>query len=118
MGKLQNVLGRNLKRLRALRGDISQRNMARIAGVSQKTISNLEVPDGAISPRLVTIEEVADYFDIHPSILLMEDVTDDALTDREVSKMVVAFAQLPSKRKRQILDLIDDFSKIDQKTES
>ena len=111
MAGIQAVLARNAKRLRALQGK-SQREMSALAGVSQKTISNLEWAESPISPKLSTIESVAGYFRLHPAVLLMEGVTDEALTDREVGQMIEKFARLPDKRKRQILDLVNDFNQI------
>ncbi len=115
MQKAQAVLARNIKRLRALQGK-SQRDMSLIAGVSQKTISNLEWPESPISPKLSTVEAVARYFRIHPAILLLDGVTDDSLTDRKVGMMIEQFASLTERRKRQIIELIDDFNSIEDPT--
>jgi len=109
MKRTQAVLANNVKRLRALQGK-SQREMALLAGVSQKTISNLEFDASPVSPKLSTVESIARYFKLHPSVLLLDGVTDDALTDRQVGVMIERFAALPERRKRQIIDLIDDFS--------
>lgn len=108
---IQAVLARNAKRLRALQGK-SQRDMSLLAGVSQKTISNLEWPESPISPKLSTVEAIARYFKLHPAILLMDGITDDVLTDREVGAMIETFAALPQRRKRQIMDLIADLGSI------
>ena len=112
MAGMQAVLAKNLKRLRELQGK-SQRQMATIAKVSQKTISNLELVDSGQAPKLTTIEYVADYFKLHPSLLLMDGLSDEALTDSEVSKMIEQFARLPMKRKKQIMELVSDFTKLD-----
>jgi len=109
MTGIQATLARNAKRLRALEGK-SQRDMSLLAGVSQKTISNLEWSESPISPKLSTVESVARYFRLHPAILLLDNVTDDALTDRELGSMIEAFAALPQRRKRQIMELINDFN--------
>ena len=112
MSKLQNVLASNLKRLRILKG-VSQERLAEIIDVAQKTISNLEVEDQPISPKLNTIEKVAQYFGLHPSIMLMDGITDDALTDESVKYMCERFAALPPHRKQQIMGLIDDFAQLE-----
>ena len=91
--KVEETLGKNLRRLRELRG-VSQTEMSKIAGVSQKTVSNLENRETEVSPKLQTIIRVADYFKVHPGILLTADLTDDSLTNREVSLMLERFAQL------------------------
>lgn len=103
----EQIFGRNVRRLRELK-KVNQEKMGRIAGVSQKTISNLESPDSDISPQMKTVAEVADYFEIHPAMLIMSDITDDSLTDSEVSVMIERFAQLAPEHKRRIMDLIDD----------
>lgn len=103
----EQIFGRNLKRLRDLEG-VTQTKMAKIAGVSQKTISNLENAESITPPRMETISKVANYFSIHPAILIMEDLTDDALTDKQVSVMIERFAQLAPDHKRRIMDLISD----------
>lgn len=113
MAKIQAVLATNVKRLRALQRK-SQREMSALAGVSQKTISNLEWAESPISPKLSTVEAVADYFRLHPAVLLLDEVSDDALTDRQVGLMIEQFAKLPERRKRQIMDLVGDFNKIEQ----
>lgn len=107
----QSVLAKNVKRLRKLQSK-SQRQMSDQAGVSQKTISNLETEDSPVSPKLATVSAVANYFKIHPAMLLIEGVTDDALTDSQTKRMVESFARLPERRKRQVMDLIEDYSKL------
>ena len=103
----EEILGRNLKRLRLLRG-VTQSKMAGIAGVSQKTISNLENADSMTSARMETVTKVAEYFSVHPAVLMMDHITDDTLTDTEVSVMVERFAQLSAEHKRRIMDMIND----------
>jgi len=111
MAGIQSVLARNAKRLRILQGK-SQREMSALAGVSQKTISNLEWAESPISPKLSTVEAVATYFRLHPAILLLDGISDEALTDRHVGLMIEQFAKLPEGRKRQIMSLVNDFHKI------
>lgn len=114
MAGIQSVLARNAKRLRILQGK-TQREMSELAGVSQKTISNLEVANSPISPKLSTVEAIAAYFRLHPAVLLLDGVTDEALTDRQIGAMIEQFARLPDSRKRQIMSLVDDFHKIGEK---
>lgn len=54
MAKLQNVLAHNASRLRMVMGK-TQKQIAVMAGVSQKTISTLETQDSPISPRLARL---------------------------------------------------------------
>lgn len=109
--KMELVLGRNLLRLRQLQ-NVPQTKMAKIAGVSQKTISNIENANSGVSPKLQTICQVADYFGIHPSVLLIDNLTDDALTDKSVSLMLQRFVQLAPEHKTRIMDLIGDLWKL------
>lgn len=111
----EKIFGRNVKRLRELQ-KINQAEMARIAGVSQKTISNLENAESMTSPQMKTVAKVAEYFSIHPAILIMEDLTDDSLTDKEVSLMLQRFAQLSPSHKRRIMDLISDLWQLRDQT--
>jgi len=113
MAKLQNVLAHNASRLRMVMGK-TQKQIAVMAGVSQKTISTLETQDSPISPRLATLEAVATSFKLHPAILLLEGITDEALTDREVGIMIEKFAALPAHRKRQIIEMIRDYHALEE----
>lgn len=106
--QVERTLGRNLKRLRNLKA-ISQEKMGKIAGVSQKTVSNLESEDDLVTPNLATIISVAEFFGIHPGILMMTDLTDDSLTNKEVSEMLEKFTQLSPPHQRRIMDLIGDY---------
>jgi len=112
--KIQSVLANNARRLRLLARK-SQMEVAKIAGVSQKTICNLEAPDAVVSPKLATIEALARGFHLHPAVLLLEGITDEALTDRQLGLMIEKFVQLPDHRKRQIMDLIADFARLEDR---
>ena len=114
MTKVQKVLAENARRLRVLMRK-TQRDIASMCDVSQKTISNLETPDSPISPKLATIEALASGFKLHPAMLLLDKITDDALTDRQVGVMIEEFAALPASRKRQVMDLISDFSRLESR---
>lgn len=111
--KLQAVLADNAHRLRTLNRK-TQKDISVISGLSQKTISNLESPDSPMSPKLVTVEAIAGSFRLHPAILLIDGITDEALTDRQVGLMIEQFAQLPEHRKRQVIALIEDFSNLEK----
>lgn len=112
--QVEKTLGRNLKRLRELKG-VSQEKMGKIAGISQKTVSNLENQQSIISPKLGTLISVAEYFHIHPGILVMADLTDDSLTSKEVSEMLEKFTQLEPAHQRRIMDLIGDYWAMEEK---
>jgi len=113
MAKIQRVLADNARRLRVLMRK-TQKDISAMCGVSQKTISNLETPDSPMSPKLSTVESLAAGFKLHPAILLLEGITDEALTDRQVGVMIEEFAALPAQRKRQVMDLISDFSRLER----
>lgn len=112
MPKIQTVLANNARRLRVLMRK-TQKEISVMAGISQKTISNLETPDSPVSPKLATIEAVASGFKLHPAMLLLDGITDDALTDRQVGLMIEQFARLPEHRKKQVMELIADFTRLE-----
>lgn len=112
--QVEKTLGRNLRRLRELKG-VSQEKMGVIAGVSQKTVSNLESEQSIVSPKLSTLISVAEYFQIHPGILVMTDLTDNSLTNREVSEMLEKFVQLSPPHQRRLMDLIGDYWQMETK---
>lgn len=115
MGRnLQEVLANNARRLRVLKRQ-TQKDISVSAGLSQKTVSNLEAPDSPTSPKLSTVESLANCFKLHPAILLLDGITDETLTDRQVGVMIEKFAQLPEHRKRQVIDLIGDFISLESK---
>jgi len=112
--RVKKTLGENLFKLRKLKG-VSQTAMGNIARISQKTVSNLERAQSESLPNLQTLIYVAEYFKIHPGVLLMADLTDDTLTDSEVSLMLERFAQLSVPHKRRIMDLIGDYWSLEAK---
>lgn len=108
---IEAVIGSNVRRLRALH-DVSQAEMGRKSGVSQKTISNIERDGEIASPKAGSLDLVARYFSIHPALLMIENLPDEALQSSKVSEMMVQFAQLDHHHQRRIQELIADFSRL------
>lgn len=108
---IEAVIGSNVRRLRALH-DVSQAEMGRKSGVSQKTISNIERDGEIASPKAGSLDLVARYFSVHPALLMIENLPDEALQSSKVSEMMVQFAQLDHQHQRRIQELIADFSRL------
>ena len=66
-------ISKNIKKLR-LEHNLSQKEFAKIAGVSDKAVSTWE--NGTKEPRMGTIQKIADFFGIKKSDII-EDNDDD-----------------------------------------
>lgn len=67
------TIGKNIKKLRA-KYDLSQKDLAIIAGVSDKAVSTWE--NELKEPRMGTIQKIADHFGLQKSNLIEEDGLD------------------------------------------
>lgn len=74
-------ISKNIKKLR-LEHNLSQKEFAKIAGVSDKAVSTWE--NGTKEPRMRTIQKIADFFGIKKSDII-EDNDDDLpeLTEKD-----------------------------------
>ena len=74
-------ISKNIKKLR-LEHNLSQKEFAKIAGVSDKAVSTWE--NGTKEPRMGTIQKIADFFGIKKSDII-EDKDDDLpeLTEKD-----------------------------------
>lgn len=74
-------ISKNIKKLR-LEHNLSQKEFAKIAGVSDKAVSTWE--NGTKEPRMGTIQKIADFFGIKKSDII-EDNDDDLpeLTEKD-----------------------------------
>lgn len=74
-------ISKNIKKLR-LEHNLSQKEFAKIAGVSDKAVSTWE--NGTKEPRMGTIQKIADFFGIKKSDII-EDNNDDLpeLTEKD-----------------------------------
>jgi transcriptional regulator with XRE-family HTH domain len=70
MDRFLEVDGMQLRRLRRARA-LSQRDLARITGIAQDTISQLETGKREAQPR--TIRRLAEALSIEPTTLMKED---------------------------------------------
>ena len=70
MNRFLEVDGMQLRRLRRARA-LSQRDLARLTGIAQDTISQLETGKREAQPR--TIRRLAEALSVEPSILMKED---------------------------------------------
>lgn len=101
----------NLRRLRALR-DVSQREVGNATGVSKRTVAHLEDENSDVNPKLSTIVNIARYFGLHASIMLMSDIDEETLQNPKIGYMLERFAQLSPRHKERIIELIEDLSHI------
>ncbi|WP_417518814.1 helix-turn-helix domain-containing protein [Marinobacter sp.] len=109
--RIEVVIGRNVRRLRALRG-VSQAEVGRSSIISQKTMSNIERDGEAGSVRAESLDKIARYFGVHPALLLIDNLPDEALANGRVSDMMVQFARLDHAYQKRIQDLIADFTQL------
>jgi transcriptional regulator with XRE-family HTH domain len=70
MDRFLEVDGMQLRRLRRARA-LSQRDLARITGIAQDTISQLETGKREAQPR--TIRKLAEALSVEPSTLMKEE---------------------------------------------
>jgi HTH-type transcriptional regulator, competence development regulator len=70
MDRFLEVDGMQLRRLRRARA-LSQRDLARITGIAQDTISQLETGKREAQPR--TIRRLAEALSVEPSTLMKEE---------------------------------------------
>lgn len=111
MKRLEAVLGENVRRLRRLAGK-SQSQIGKESDLSQKTVSNMEQDGEMGSPKLDSVGGIARYFRVHPALLLIDNLPDEALKDQRVSEMLAAFARLDHDYQAKVMDLIEDYSKL------
>ena len=66
-------IGENIKKLRGIH-DLTQKELAKIAGVSDKAVSTWEI--GIKEPRMGAIQKIADYFGIQKSNIIEDNGID------------------------------------------
>ncbi|MHB0803066.1 helix-turn-helix transcriptional regulator [Bacillus thuringiensis] len=72
----ENILGKNIKKLRAIKG-ISRKEMAEDLNTTYRTVSSWEI--GEKKPRLNKLEEIANYLGVNASTLFKNEIPDDEL---------------------------------------
>ena len=93
-------ISENIKALRALH-NLSQRDLAEIAGVTDKAVSTWET--GAYSPRMGAIRRMADYFGIPKSAIVDENGICRAVPEG----CILDFSGLPSEGQRELLEYFE-----------
>ena len=94
-------IGRNIQVLRSRHG-LSQRELANIAGVSDKAVSTWEL--GKKVPRMGAIQKMADYFGIRKSDIIESVTVEPAPKDE--AKLLEGFRKLTIEGKQTILSLV------------
>ena len=77
IGVINMPIGENIKRLRIMHG-LSQKELARIAGVSDKAVSTWE--SGSKEPRMGAVQKIADHFGLKKSNLLEDNGLEISIT--------------------------------------
>lgn len=74
------MIGDNIKKLREEHG-LSQRDLAEIAGVTDKAVSTWEL--GKKNPRMGAIEKIANYFNIPKSRIIDDSINSNSAAEWE-----------------------------------
>ena len=77
LGVIRMPIGENIKRLRIMHG-LSQKELARIAGVSDKAVSTWE--SGSKEPRMGAVQKIADHFGLKKSNLIEDNGLEISIT--------------------------------------
>ena len=95
-------IGENIKRLRAMHG-LSQKELAQIAGVSDKAVSTWE--SGSKEPRMGAVQKIADHFGLKKSNLIEDNGLEINITPAPTSDDLPA---LTRRDERQIVKDLED----------
>lgn len=107
-------IGKNIQQLRLQHG-LSQKELAIIAGVSDKTVSAWET--GRIFPRMGSIQKMADFFNIKKSDIIEPVATTLNVKHEKIfslntdeKKLIEGYRELDSSKKSLIMTLIGEFN--------
>ena len=89
---IHEILARNVKILMN-HYDMTQDDIEKKTGVSQRTISNVINPGSVGSITTKTIEKIADYFGLEYWHLLIPNISIDELVSKRIEKVVVCYTQ-------------------------
>ena len=103
IGVINMPIGENIKRLRIMHG-LSQKELARIAGVSDKAVSTWE--SGSKEPRMGAVQKIADHFGLKKSNLIEDNGLEISITP----------AQSPAPASDDLPDVSPTGKKIDART--
>ena len=100
-------IGRNIKNLRTRYG-LLQKDIANIAGVSNKTVSAWE--KDRIAPRMGAIQKLADYFGLKKSDIIepseLDGLEDTISVNSEETKLIVNYRELSDENKNFVSKLV------------
>ena len=101
-------IGKNIKNLRLNYG-LSQKDLATIAGVTDKTVSAWE--NDRIDPRMGAIQKIADHFGIKKSAIIESSKNNysEVQANDEELKLLINYRELNALNKQQILNMISAF---------
>lgn len=74
MTSTENILGKNIKKLRALKG-LDRKELAEGVGTTYRTVSSWET--GEKKPRLNKLEEISKFLGVETSVLLKQELLTD-----------------------------------------
>lgn len=109
------VFGRNIIKLRTQRG-ITQAEIGRSSGVSQRTVSNLEKLGEAGTSNLDTVEALAEYFKLPMWQLFLENMPFDTATQKRLDDAVQAMLEMTPAGLEKVLDRIEELKYLDSAT--
>ena len=99
--KPRETLAQNVNELMR-RGKLVQRDLAKMSGVSQRTISNICNPDGP-SPTLESVDAVAAAFGLDGWHLIMPTLVDDLAGDTTIAALFSAYEHASAEGRRHIV---------------
>ena len=111
-------IGERIKYLRDLH-DLTQSELGRIAGVSDKAVSTWE--NGSAEPRMGAVQKLSDHFGVSKSWLIGESPLDDtqpslvALGEDE-RRLLELYRSLNAIGKRKAIESLEDLSQIERYT--
>lgn len=98
-------IGTNIRKLRLSRG-LNQQEFAKKLGVSDKAVSTWE--NDIKTPRMGTIQKIADLFNIKKSQIIEEDITDNDIANIDVNDIrYAAYMELEGEDEEVIKDVIE-----------
>lgn len=92
MNKTHISIAKNLEKLMSYRR-LTQVELAKKTGVSQRTISNMLNPGSVGSITTGSLEKVSEYFKIEPYHLLIEDLPIEVLISSTIEKVINYYAK-------------------------
>lgn len=109
-------IGERIKYLRDLH-DLTQSELGRIAGVSDKAVSTWE--NGTAEPRMGAIQKLSDHFGVSKGWLIGDSSLDDAepelvVLDEEERRLLQLYRSLNPIGKKRALQDLEDLAQIDR----